>query len=130
MKTAALSTSSRSISVFFWVAALGWLALGLTLSFVAPAFSQVFAALYTDWDTSPYIRIRAFRWPSYVWAVASVVPASLVLYVGRALRGKHSLAAQVGCLASLGVVFVVSVDWLTGFISCHELGCKRLINLW
>lgn len=130
MKTAALSAPSRSIAVGFWVAAMRWLVLGLALSFSAPQFSQVLAALYTDWETSSSIPIRAFHWPSYVWVVASVVPASIVLNLGRALQGKHSLAAQVGCLASLGVALLVSVDWLYGFIFCHGWGCTRLINLW
>ena len=120
-----MPTASRSDNTLgSWVAWLGWLGLGVALSLLVPSFNEVYSSMYADWHTHSNILVRAFHWPGYVWAAASVVPAGLFFFLARVLRGKPAKLARCVSLFLLGLVLVISFDWLSGFTFCHEWGCS------
>lgn len=117
-----------SIDSVFVLAAFGWLALGLTLSLLAPRLDQLYASMYSDWEAGSSSYIRAFELPSYLWIAVSLAPALLTIALGTALRGRTASVAKGITLLALTIAVIAALDWLLGFLFCHQWGCTRLFQ--
>jgi uncharacterized BrkB/YihY/UPF0761 family membrane protein len=103
---------------------------GLFLSFAVPAFGGFYAVLYgDDWRPEQDPLIAPFFWPSPVWALCFGVCAFLLCLTAR-LPPQTRRRINIGAWIVFCVLVLHALDWMYGFIFCHEWGCTHLLPTW
>jgi hypothetical protein len=81
--------------------------------------------MYSNWNKDTSTLVQTFQIPRYYWLLIFSLLASLVYLFGNIIAKQSSKTVNIVSIIVLIIIILHLMDFLFGFIFCHDWGCSH-----
>jgi hypothetical protein len=112
------------------IIAILYLLFGIFLFRAVPVSDEVHASMYSNWNTTDALLVKAYHIPGYLWFFPFACMFVILWFLGPKFS-KFSKLINIASGLLLFLLVIHIIDWLNLFHFCHQWGCSGgLLPTW